>query len=151
MNKSEKDRRKSKTRRRKPKQTRGQQTCERILEAARLLFAQRGYEATTTHQVAQRAGISVGGLYRYFGDKEAILKEVYEQEMSALRSRILAIFVEVDLFSEDVGALVAKVMKLAFEAYKQDAGLLRVLGEQSRKIPELARPSKCRTKRLAHI
>ena len=59
--------------------------------------------------------------------------------MSDLRARILAIFVDVDLFSEDIGDLVARVMKLAFRAYEQNAALLRVLGEQSRKIPDLVR------------
>ena len=60
--------------RRKPKQRRGIQTYEAILESAAHLFARAGYDATTTHQVAARAGVSVGTLYRYFADKRAIFK-----------------------------------------------------------------------------
>lgn len=124
--------------RRKPKQSRSQQTFESILKAAGEIFSEQGYEQTTTHQVARRASISVGGLYRYFSDKEAILKEVYRREMSSLRNRVLESFVEVDLFSEDLASLVRRVMTMAFEVYSEKPDLLRVLDEQARRIPELA-------------
>lgn len=58
--------------RRQPKQRRGQQRVEKILEAAALVFDEVGYEAATTHQIAERAGTAIGSLYQFFPDKAAI-------------------------------------------------------------------------------
>ncbi len=124
--------------RHQPKQTRSQETWNSILEAATALFAEKGYEQTTTHQIASQAGVSVGALYRYFSDKQAILKELYGQEITGLRNRLLEEFSLADLVGQDVRQLVRKTMALAFRIYSERPGLRRVLGEQSRKIPELA-------------
>jgi AcrR family transcriptional regulator len=47
-----------------------------IIEAATALFAERGYDATSIHQVAARADTGVGTLYNYFDSKEEILRHV---------------------------------------------------------------------------
>jgi AcrR family transcriptional regulator len=52
-------------------------TRERILEAALVLFADRGYEATTMRDVAREAGASVGLAYRYFASKEEFALALY--------------------------------------------------------------------------
>src|SRR5690606_37474069 len=44
-----------------------------ILEAAAQLFQRHGYAATTTDKIAERAGVSIGSLYQYFPNKDAIL------------------------------------------------------------------------------
>jgi AcrR family transcriptional regulator len=48
-------------------------TRQRILEAARHLFATTGFEACTTRQIAEAAGIATGTLFNYFATKEAVL------------------------------------------------------------------------------
>ena len=48
-------------------------TKERILRAARRLFADKGYEATTTRDIAAAAGIAAGTLFNYFPTKEAVV------------------------------------------------------------------------------
>jgi AcrR family transcriptional regulator len=52
-------------------------TRERILEAALLLFAEKGYEATTMRDVAREAGASLGLAYRYFASKEEFALALY--------------------------------------------------------------------------
>ena len=52
-------------------------TRERILEAALVLFADRGYEATTMREVAREAGASLGLAYRYFASKEEFALALY--------------------------------------------------------------------------
>ena len=52
-------------------------TRERILEAALVLFADRGYEATTMRDVAREAGASLGLAYRYFSSKEDFVLALY--------------------------------------------------------------------------
>ncbi|MER5499384.1 TetR family transcriptional regulator [Streptomyces sp. NPDC002561] len=51
-------------------------TRRRLLEAARDLFAERGYEATTVRGIAERAGVNQALLFRYFGSKQGLLTEV---------------------------------------------------------------------------
>jgi AcrR family transcriptional regulator len=120
-----------------PQQSRSQETFAGILEAASDLFAQNGYEQTTTHQIAGAAGVSVGALYRYFDSKQAILRELYDREISGLRQKAFEEFSIADLVSKDLPQLVRKTLALAFRIYGERPGLRRVLVEQSRKIPEL--------------
>ena len=143
-----KDEKKCRPKRHLPKQSRSQETFNAILEAAAELFSEKGYDGATTHAIAKRAGISVGGLYRYFSGKEPILKEVYQRQMTELRQHILQEFGQVDLGAEDIRALVRRVMEMAFRAYERRPELLRVLSEQSRKIPELAELRRCQEKEI---
>jgi AcrR family transcriptional regulator len=61
-----------------------------ILRAAMFCFAKSGFHQTSMHDVAQEAGISVGLIYRYFVNKEAVigaLAEQHKQEFHALLER----------------------------------------------------------------
>jgi AcrR family transcriptional regulator len=70
--------------RRRPLQQRAQATLEAILQAAASLIARDGYPSLTTNKVAERAGVSIGSLYQYFPNKEAILVALLEQHMSGV-------------------------------------------------------------------
>ena len=60
------------TLRRQPKQKRSQERVEQILDAAAIVFDEVGFEAATTHAIANRANTAVGSLYQFFPDKLAI-------------------------------------------------------------------------------
>lgn len=124
-------------RRAAPKQSRGVETRNAILDAAARVFEEHGYESSTTHQVAAQAGVSVGALYRYFADKEAVLVETYRREMTGLRDRILSEFSLVEIVGKDMRALVRKAMELTFQVFSERPALRRVLVEQSRRVPAL--------------
>lgn len=49
---------------------------DRILRAAAEVLAERGYAGLSTNRVAAAAGVSVGSLYRYFHDKDALVEEL---------------------------------------------------------------------------
>ncbi|MEO3854164.1 TetR/AcrR family transcriptional regulator [Acrocarpospora sp. B8E8] len=71
------------------RQARGRQRIADILDAALALFAEAGYEATTTNAVAARAGISPGSLYQFFPNKEAIAEALSArlvEQMQAVHS-----------------------------------------------------------------
>jgi AcrR family transcriptional regulator len=64
---------------------------EEILQAAKELFLQVGYDATTIRKIADRVGVSAPALYLYFADKEAILIALCDQTFGFLIDRIGAI------------------------------------------------------------
>ncbi len=69
--------------RRNPKQARALETVEIIFEATTRILQQRGLAALNTNLIAERAGISVGTLYQYFPNKEAILVAMARREIES--------------------------------------------------------------------
>lgn len=59
---------------RPPQQDRARQTRERLLDVAGTLLAEVGIERISTNMIAARAGLTPPALYRYFGDKYAVLE-----------------------------------------------------------------------------
>lgn len=57
--------------------TKGEFTRESILQAAHTLFVRQGYHGTSMRQIAEEAGIAVGGIYNHFPGKEDIFKAVF--------------------------------------------------------------------------
>jgi AcrR family transcriptional regulator len=57
----------------------GQQSRERILDAAVGLFSERGYAASGVEEIARRAGIEKAALYWHFGSKEGLLAMVLDR------------------------------------------------------------------------
>jgi AcrR family transcriptional regulator len=70
--------------------TKGQRTRERIIVAARDLFARQGYEATTLRQVAAQAGIREPGLYNHFASKQALYEVVLYRTLQPLAQAVSA-------------------------------------------------------------
>ncbi|MBX3492941.1 MAG: TetR/AcrR family transcriptional regulator [Parvibaculum sp.] len=78
--------------RKAPKQARARATVEAIVEAAARILIEDGVEAFTTNRVAMRAGASVGSLYQYFPNKQALIRSLMERELrrgEALRPALL--------------------------------------------------------------
>jgi AcrR family transcriptional regulator len=73
--------------RRLPRQDRGQRRVNSILDAASDIFAELGYEASTTNLIATRANTSIGSLYQFFPNRRAILDALagrYQAELNQL-------------------------------------------------------------------
>jgi len=68
--------------RRRPVQERSLATVEAILQAAAQVFERHGYAAGTTNRIAERAGVSIGTLYQYFPNKDAILVALVHQHLA---------------------------------------------------------------------
>ena len=67
--------------RRIPRQARATETTAAILEGAAQILEANGLAAFTTNAVAERAGVSIGTLYQYFADKNAILVALAKQQV----------------------------------------------------------------------
>jgi AcrR family transcriptional regulator len=64
---------------------------ERILHAAKQLFASRGYENTSTVAIARLAGTSESQLMKHFGSKEGLLEAIFDDGWTALASHVTEI------------------------------------------------------------
>jgi AcrR family transcriptional regulator len=82
--------------RRVPQQDRGQRRVERILDAAAEVIAEVGVEAATTNAIAARADTSVGSLYQFFPNKDAIVQALAARYVEQLRALKIATFDGVD-------------------------------------------------------
>jgi AcrR family transcriptional regulator len=80
---------------RKPSQTRAKVTVEAIIEAGFLSIAEHGLSGTTTRHIAEISGVSVGSLYEYFDNKEAIFKAMSQYFVD----EVLVMIVELSLSS----------------------------------------------------
>lgn len=74
--------------RRIPRQARAAETVATILEAAAQILEAGGLAAFTTNAVAERAGVSIGTLYQYFVDKNALLMALARQEMGTALAEV---------------------------------------------------------------
>lgn len=93
---------------------RAEQTRAAITKAALALFREGGYEAATMRAIAQRAGVSTGNAYYYFGSKEELVQEFYARnhtEHLAASQHVLA--AETDLSARLRGTVRALVAVLA--------------------------------------
>lgn len=76
--------------RRTPRQGRSQETVGKIIDAASTLLAEGTAITTlTTNRVAESAGVSVGGLYRFFSDKQAIIDAIAVQRLDEFQTLLL--------------------------------------------------------------
>lgn len=77
--------------RRIPQQERGHKTIEVILHAAGEEIARGGLAKLTTKRIAEAAGLSVGGLYEYFPNKEAVIHALASQWLERVKDAVAAI------------------------------------------------------------
>lgn len=73
------------TSRREPSQARARERVDKILEETADLLTSSGLEKLTTNHIAKAAGMSVGSLYRYFPNKQAIIYELYKRWLAEVR------------------------------------------------------------------
>ncbi len=76
--------------RRAPRQARSQHKVGLMLEAAIQLLETGDIAALTTNAVAAKAGVSIGTLYQYFSDKQALLDALVGRELGAMSDQVVA-------------------------------------------------------------
>lgn len=80
----------SRIQRRMPQRPGSRETVDVIFEATARILASAGRAGLNTNRIAEVAGVSVGGLYGYFPNKEAILLAMARRELDHVRDRVLA-------------------------------------------------------------
>jgi AcrR family transcriptional regulator len=72
-----------------------------IIDVARLVFAEKGYQGATIKDILNAAGISNGALFIYFKSKQEILQTIVDQNLGTFCSRVDAIVKDSDGYSRD--------------------------------------------------
>ena len=84
-----------------PRSARREATRQRILDAARVVFAEKGVFGASIEDICEQAGFTRGAVYSNFADKDAILREVIEREHQALLDHIAG---SIDIVDEELAA-----------------------------------------------
>jgi AcrR family transcriptional regulator len=117
-----------------PKQARGRATRDAIVEAAAHIVSSGGLTAYNTNAVAERAGVSIGSLYQYFPNKDALMVALIDwQQSKQLRTLDAAI----GSVSEkpDVEAMIRSLVRAAMNHHHDDALLASAIDHEEARLP----------------
>lgn len=116
--------------RREPVQGRSRETVTAIVEAAAQVFERYGYAAGTTNRIAERAGVSIGSLYQYFPNKDAILVALTERHLEDGRKRLTPLLVSFVTDPPPVPRGLERIVEAMVELHAGSPRLHRVLFEE---------------------
>jgi len=114
----------------------GRQTRDAIEQAARKLFAERGFHGTTLADITSAAGKSPAAFYRYFGDKEDLLAALAE---SFLHDIVAPLGGSINLpESPDDDAFFTSVVTGYWNIFKQNIGVMIAVAQLAATQPRFA-------------
>jgi len=106
---------------------------ERILKVAAELFASRGFDGTSVRNIAEKAGLSVPGMFHYFSSKEMILFEIMTLFMDNAYKKIM------EIYNVEIGPVekLSEICKFYVEQYAGHKNQLTILiSERKSLAPE---------------
>ncbi len=120
-----------------PRQRRKETRPQELLDAALALFVEKGFAATRSEEVAQRAGVSKGTLYLYYPSKEELFKAVIRHNLSNLIAEGQELAAQFDGTSS---ALLTLLIGIWWERVGNTpaAGIHKVIIAEVRNFPDLA-------------
>src|SRR5215831_17923693 len=71
----------------RPMRADAQRNYARLLDAASAAFVEHGADDVSLEEIARRAGVGIGTLYRHFPTRQALLEAVYRDQVELLRAR----------------------------------------------------------------
>jgi AcrR family transcriptional regulator len=120
-----------------PRQARSKATVDAIITAAAHILIKHGYEGATTGRVAERAGVSIGSLYQYFPNKEALVAALIERHANEIVRVIEAALEDPALSAVAEG--IRALIKAGMVAHRIDPALHKILNEQVPRVGRLAK------------
>ena len=118
--------------RKQPRQARSRATVDTLLEATAQVLTTHGYRRATTGRIAERAGVSIGSLYQYFPNRDALVAALVERHCDRIIARMQAALDGAD----DLEAGVLALIRAGQDTQRIDPALHKVLVEQ---IPRVGR------------
>ena len=105
---------------------------DRILEAALEVFSQKGFHPATMDEIAEKAGVGKGTLYRYFETKEKLFAELVRLRLEELGKRAGSVIEEHD----DVLTMISKYIRIYFEFFDRNQRLYRLIIQEQLDLGE---------------
>lgn len=126
--------------RKSPTQARAQGTVDTILEASAQILQKEGEAALTTNRIAAHAGFSIGTLYQYFPNREAILAAMASREQARVLAKLETVLARLD--PADPEPVVREAVAVLLGAFRGRHGVRRaiILGVM-RRMPDDPRAS----------
>lgn len=125
------------TPRKRPLQNRSKATVDTILTATARILIKLGFDGLTTNAVAEAAGVSIGSLYQYFPNKEALVAALIESQLDIKNAQTIAELGRVA--GLPLGEAVRAMIVLTIQNYAAQPELKRVLLEQVPRVGRMAR------------
>lgn len=114
--------------RRQPKQRRALETVNAVTEAAVRVLKREGFDALTTNRIAEVAGVSIGSVYQYFPDKNAIFAALHRQHIEQIDRLVAAKLIQYAESSLD--DLMRAMLEAMIDAHTVDPELSELLMTQ---------------------
>lgn len=121
-----------------PKQRRSRESHERILATAERLLRTSGTGQLTLATVSRTAGVSVGGIYRRFKDREALIRAVQERLNQQMSDEYRALEREVIAQTDSLETRVAMLVAALANHLRRHIPLIKAVVEASRSDPVVA-------------
>lgn len=121
---------------RKPKQGRSKATVAAILEAGARILAERGWAGFNTNVIAERAGVSIGSLYEYFPNKQALIDEIAANHIAQGEALLLSAATGM-IGSDDPAVLVDALVQGLVDLHRDDPRLHRALSSEVPLSPDI--------------
>lgn len=119
--------------RKTPRQARARATQDAILEAAAHIIGRGGLAAFNTNAVAERAGVSIGSLYQYFPNKDALMVALIERQQAQQRERLAAAVVAVQ--DGTLETVVRFLVRAAMQHHWDDSLLASAIDHEEARLP----------------
>jgi AcrR family transcriptional regulator len=115
----------------RPKRADAQRNYERLLSAAVAVFTERGADDASLEEIARRAGVGIGTLYRHFPTRPALLEAVYRDQVEALRARADDLLASTDPPADALAAWLRALATFSATKHSLTSSLLATLGKDS--------------------
>jgi AcrR family transcriptional regulator len=119
--------------RKTPRQARAQVTHDAIVEAATHIIARGGLAAFNTNAVAERAGVSIGSLYQYFANKDALMVAVIHRQQSRQLNTLAAAVGAVS--GDNLENVVRALVRAAMQHHREDSLLASAIDYEEARLP----------------
>lgn len=106
-----------------PTQERSRNTVSTILEACSRILIREGFFGVTTDKIAKEAGVSIGSLYQFFGNKESVVSAVIHNLLEQDRQYVLRRIKELDIERLPVEQKMRSLISIIIETYRNNSVL----------------------------
>lgn len=117
-----------------PQQGRSRATCDAILEAAARIIARDGLAGFNTNAVATRAGVSIGSLYQYYPNKDALMVALIDRQQRQQLDNLIAAASQIEA-SAGLETIVRTLVRGAMQHHRDNDLLASAIDHEEARLP----------------